>query len=170
MSIRKTQKLYKPNPWNWVKHPICYTDNLQEQGSVQRTLKDLYHLKPGWLRKPLVFFFGSYYFYLHEYSLSCLQLFQSNSMTKIENSTLKSYQCPGIICSICLAISYFSIHNKNNPSLTRFPSVSLNPKALYKLLEHSLHIFLDSRQMWGPVWNSVPKCPVSPPLCLFSFL
>lgn len=103
-------------------------------------LKDLYHLKPGWLRKPLFSFFGSYYFYLREYSLSCLQLFQFNSMTKTENSILKAYQCPGIICSICLAISYFSTHNKNEPSLTRLLSVSLNPKAVYKLLEHSLHI------------------------------
>lgn len=125
-------------------------------------LKDCYHLKPGWVRKFLFSFFGSYYFYLHEYSLCCLQFFQFNRTTKMENSIPKSYQRPGIICSICLAISDFSVQNKNrhpDPSLTRLLSMSLNPKAVCNFLatqEHRLHIILDSRQMRGPVWNFMP--------------
>lgn len=140
-------------------------------------LKYFYHLKRGWLREPLFSFFSPCYFYLHAFSLGSLQLFQFNSMTKMDKSILQS---PVITSSICLAISSFSTqhwvtrvtecyiqHKKRHPdpSITRLLSTSPNSRAVNKFLvtqEHSFYIVLDSSQMWGPIWNSMPKSLLSP--------
>lgn len=150
---------------------LLQADKAKEQGSTGGILKYLYHLKPGFLRESLFSFLGYHYFYLYAFSLGHRQLSQFNKM----KSTLKSFQSPLITSSICLAMSHFStqhwvtlitqcqcyVQHKNrhtDPFITRLLSMSSRaPNKFLVTKEHSLHTILDSSQMWGLVWNSIPK-------------